>query len=103
MTGLSTCKFPPPFRDTGMRGGGSEEAGDEVLRKSDLNCLRNTLEATVQCLFLFSLTFHPPSVVTGLAGTEWTVALVRGLLHAPGVCVCGMLRKEAFRKQEQFF
>lgn len=59
MSGLSTCKFPPPFRDTGMRGGGSEEAGDEVLRKSDLNYLRNTLEATVQCLFLFSLPFHP--------------------------------------------
>lgn len=65
--------------------------GNEVLRNSDLSCLRNTQEATVQCLFLFSLTFHPPSVVTGLAGAEWTVALVRGLLHAPGVCVGGCM------------
>lgn len=62
-----------------------KEAENEVLRKLDLSCLRNTLEATGQCLFLFSLTFYPPSVVTGLAGAEWTVALVHDLLHNPGV------------------
>lgn len=44
-------------RDVGE--GEEEEVGNEVLRNSDLSCLRNTQEATVQCLFLFSLTFHP--------------------------------------------